>query len=279
MKILILGGTKFVGRHITEAALQRGHEVTLFNRGQTGPGLFSEVERLTGDRDGGLGSLKGRRWEAVIDVNGYLPRIVRDSAELLAEAVDRYAFISTISVFADFSQPGLDENSPVGRLDDWSVEEITGQTYGPLKARCEAIVEDLYPGRSVVIRPGLVVGPYDHTDRFTYWPWRFAQGGDVLAPGEPGHRVQFIDGRDLAAWTLGQVEAGATGVYNATGPDYPLTLGEVLEACREAGAGRGTAVWVSPDFLDQQGVEPWSELPLWVGTAEEEAGFARINCG
>lgn len=278
MKLLILGGTRFVGRHITEAALQRDHSVSLFNRGQTDPGLFPKAEALVGDRDGGLDPLQGREWDAVIDVNGYLPRLVRDSAELLSEAVGQYTFISTISVFADFSQSGLNESSPVARLEDESVEEIAGGTYGGLKALCEEVVEELYPSRALVVRPGLVAGPYDQTDRVTYWIWRMAQGGEALAPEAPNVPVQFIDARDLAAFTLDQVESGGTGVFNATGPAAePLTFGEMLDEFTAVGGVPTQAVWASEAFLVEQEVEGWSDMPLWI-PGDEDAGVLEIDC-
>jgi 2'-hydroxyisoflavone reductase len=277
MDILILGGTSFVGRHIAETALNRGHDLSLYTRGQTGPGLFPVARRLIGDRDGGLAALRGGRWDAAIDVNGFLPRLVGDSAAMLANAVDHYTFISTISVFADFSRPGMTEASPLGQLEDESVEEITGETYGPLKALCEGVVADYYPDRSLVVRPGLVAGPYDPTDRFTYWAWRLAGGGEVLAPEGPDIPVQLIDARDLAAWAVSMVESGGTGVFNATGPAYPLTFGEMLETCRGAGDSDVSITWASPAFLGEQGVEGWSDLPLWI-PGEEHAGLHRIDC-
>ncbi len=233
MKILILGGTLFAGRHLVEIALRRGIEVTIFHRGQTNPQLFPTVERLYGDRDGGLTALEGRRWDAVIDTSGYLPRVVRASADLLSEAVDHYTFISTISVYADTSQQGITETAPVGVLEDPTTEERTGETYGPLKALCEQEAEAALPGRVLTVRPGLIVGPYDPSDRFTYWPYRVAQGGEVLAPESPALPVQIIDVRDLAAWILDMVSAGRTGVYNATGAAGSLTLGAVLETSQE----------------------------------------------
>lgn len=275
--ILIIGGTVFLGRHIVEAALERGHEVAIFTRGVHNPDLFPQVERLRGDRDGQLDALHGRSWDAVIDTSGYLPRVVRASAELLARAVDLYAFISTISVFADTSKPGIDENSPVGWLEDETVEEITGETYGPLKALCESVVEEVYGPRALIIRPGLIVGPHDPTDRFTYWPRRVAQGGSILAPDRPEAPVQFIDVRDLAEWTIRMVEEGRTGVYNATGPDSTLTMGEVLETSRTVSGSNAEFEWVPEDFLLERNVAPWMELPLWVPATEEFEGFHRVN--
>lgn len=278
MKLLVLGGTVFLGRYIVTAALARGHEVTLFNRGQHNPELFPEVEKLRGNRDGDLEALRGRRWDAVIDTCGYVPRIVRTSAELLARSVEHYTFISSISIYADFSVPGLTEISPVGRLQDETIEELTGETYGPLKALCEQAVERAMPGRALIIRPGLIVGPHDPTDRFTYWPWRIAQGGEVLAPGSPSRPVQFIDARDLAEWIVRMIEAEKTGTYNATGPDYALTMGQLLETCRSVSRSDATFTWVDEKFLLDAGVQPWMEVPLWVPDTEEHRGFSAVNC-
>jgi 2'-hydroxyisoflavone reductase len=276
MKLLILGGTVFLGRHLVEAALARGHEVTLFNRGRTNPDLFPQVEQLRGDRDGDLAALRGRRWDAAIDTSGYVPRIVRASAALLAGAVERYTFISTISVYADFRSRGRGEDAPLGTLDDPTAEEVTGPAYGPLKALCERAAEEAMPGRVLVIRPGLLVGPHDPTDRFTYWPARVARGGDVLAPGRPDRPVQIIDVRDLAEWNIRMVEAGGTGVYNATGPADVLTMGRLLDTCR-AVSGDTRIVWVDEAFLLDRGVTPWTELPLWVPDTEDHAGFASVS--
>ena len=264
MKLLILGGTVFLGRHLVEAALAAGHEVTLFNRGQHGAQLFPQVEKLRGDRDGGLAALAGRRWDAAIDTCGYVPRLVRASAELLAGNVGHYTFISSISVYRDVDQAPVDESSPVGVLADERVEEITGETYGPLKALCEQAAEAAMPGRVLHVRPGLIVGPYDPTDRFTYWVWRAALGGAALAPGRPQRRVELIDGRDLAAWIVRMSAAQRSGVYNATGPNHELTMGETLEICRQASGSDARFPWVDEAFLLANGVAPWSELPLWL---------------
>lgn len=277
MKILIIGGTKFVGRHLVDAALAAGHEVTLFNRGQTNPSLFPDLETITGDREHDLEKLSGREWDVVIDVAGYLPRIVRLSAEALQGSVKRYVFISTISVFADNKTAGMDESYPVGKLEDESVEEITGETYGPLKALCEKTVQDIYGDRALIIRPGLVVGPYDPTDRFTYWPMRIQRGGDIVTPDDPDTPVQIIDGRDLAEFTIKLIEQEASGIYNATGPDAELTMGEMLNACRRVTGTVCNFHWASAEFLEEHGVQPWSDMPVWVPDTEENTGFSRID--
>lgn len=276
MKLLILGGTVFLGRHIVASARQRGHEITLFTRGERNPDLFPDVEKLRGNRDGNLAPLEGRRWDAVIDTSGYVPRVVRASAKLLRDAVGHYTFISSISVYAGFETPGMDETAPTGMLPDEGVEEITGETYGPLKALCERAVEEVMPGRALIIRPGLIVGPHDPTDRFTYWPRRVARGGEVLAPDRPDRETQFIDARDLADWTVRMLEAGATGVYNATGPAERLAMGHLLDVCNAAGGGSATFTWVPEHFLLDAGIGPWMELPLWVPESEG-AGFSSVS--
>jgi 2'-hydroxyisoflavone reductase len=276
MKILILGGTIFLGRALVDAALARGHEVTLFNRGQHHAELYPQVEKLRGDRDGGLSVLEGRRWDAAIDTSGYFPRLVRASAEMLKGTVDQYTFISTLSVFADFKTPHMDESAPVGKIADQSIEQITGESYGPLKALCEQAAEEAMPGRVLTIRPGLIVGPHDPSDRFTYWPVRIAQGGEVLAPGRPDSPVQIIDVRDLAEWNIHMVEARRTGLYNATGPNYVLTMHKILHESRSASGSDARFTWVSEKFLKAQGATPWTEVTLWI-PEEDGGGFATIN--
>ena len=268
MKLLVLGGTKFLGRHLVASALARGDEVTLFNRGQTNPDIFPEAERLRGRRDGGLEALRGRRWDAVVDTSGYVPRVVGASAELLADAVEFYVFTSSMSVYADAREPN-DEGSPLAALADESVEEVTGETYGALKALCERAVEELMPGRVLVARAGLIVGPFDPTGRFTYWTARVARGGEVLAPAPRERQVQFIDARDLSEWILRMADARAGGVFNACGPDYTLTMGRFLEGCREATGSDARFTWVGEQFLLEKGVQPWSELPLWIPESDE----------
>ncbi|HYM67977.1 MAG TPA: NAD-dependent epimerase/dehydratase family protein [bacterium] len=267
MDILILGGTRFVGRHLAEAALARGHRVTLFNRGTSDPHPAIDVESLRGDRDGGLAALRGRGWDAVIDTSGYVPRVVRASAELLAPRVGHYTFISTVSVYAPVTPgPLLDEQAALQTLEDEAREDHEDpKAYGGLKVLCERAVEDVMPGRVLIPRLSLVVGPLDPTDRFTYWPVRVARGGAVLAFDRPGRPiVPFIDARDAARWIVAGLEAGRTGTFNVGGRTG-TTIGEVLETCRiVGGAPDASFVWVSEAFLVENGVGPWLELPLWV---------------
>lgn len=264
MKILMLGGTRFLGRHIVEAALAQGHEVTLFNRGNTNPDLFPQVEKLVGDRDGGLDTLAGRRWDVAVDTCGYVPRLVKASAELLANTVEHYTFISSISAYADTTVYGMDESAELHTLADETVEEITGQTYGGLKVLCEKVAEKAMPGRVLHVRSGLIVGPHDPTDRFTYWPVRVAMGGEILAPSRPEMNIQIIDARDQAEWIIRMAEARTAGIYNVTGPDYPLTMGALLDACRQVSENDATLTWVPDDFLLEHDVKPFTELPLWI---------------
>ena len=270
MKILILGGTRFLGRALVDAALQRGHELTLFNRGQSNPDLYPQIKSLTGDRDGGLSALEGQSWDAVIDTCGYFPRVVHQSAEFLADKVKHYSFISTISVYADFSKPGLDEKAETGKLEDETIEEITGESYGPLKALCEQVIEEVFAGRSLNIRPGLIVGPYDISDRFTYWPVRVAKGGEVLAPGSAERLIQVIDVRDLAEWNIRLIEQNVSGTFNATGPDMPLSMGTFLDSCKNTAGSKTKFTWVSEKFLLENEVGPWIEMPVWMPSDSPE---------
>jgi 2'-hydroxyisoflavone reductase len=278
MRILLIGGTRFVGRHLVEAALERSHEVTLFNRGKSNPGLFPQLETILGDREQDVDKLKGRIWDVVIDVAGYIPRIVRLSAEVLEKSVSRYVFISSLSAYGDFKKVGIDESYPVGKLEDETIEEINGETYGPLKALCERAVQDIFGGeRTLIVRPGLIVGPHDPTDRFTYWPVRVARGGEVLAPQKPEAIIQVIDGRDLAEFIIRLVQENASGVYNATGPDYELTIGKLLEVSKQVSGSDANFHWGSLEFLKQNKVEPWSDMPAWIPDDEEGLGFSRID--
>jgi 2'-hydroxyisoflavone reductase len=282
LKLLILGGTRFIGLHMTALALERGHTLTFFNRGKTGTDRFPEVERIKGDRNGEIDGLRNRKWDAVIDNSGYVPRHVRLSAELLAPNVKQYVFTSSISVYPDFSAP-RDESSPVGKLADESVEKVDGETYGPLKALCEQAVTKALPGRAAVIRPGLIVGPDDNTDRFTYWPARAARGGEFIAPGAPGDPFQVIDVRDLAAFTLAVVENGVTGTYNAVSNVNEFKFGELTDACISAANKQARpalpprAIYLPAEFLEEQKVEPWSEMPVWLPAKGEEAAFASTS--
>lgn len=271
MKLLIIGGTRFLGRALVDEAIAANHDITLFNRGRSNPGLYHNVDQIHGDRDGGLEVLRGHQWDAVIDTCGYVPRIVRASAEFLASVVDHYTFISSLSVYAEPLPSGLDETGPVGTIEDETFEEITGETYGPLKALCEQAVTEAMSGRALNVRAGLIVGPHDLSDRFTYWPARVAQGGMILAPGTSEYGVQFIDVRDLARWLLAAVEARLTGPYNATGPSQPLPFGALLDACRSASNSNAQFIWVDEGFLQAQNVAPYTEMPLWV--PHEFGGF------
>jgi 2'-hydroxyisoflavone reductase len=279
MKLLILGGTLFLGRALVEAALARSHEVTVFHRGRHRKEPIPGVESLLGDRDGRLDALAGREWDAVVDTSGYVPRLVRASAELLAERVRRYVFVSSISVYADFSRP-TPEDAALATMPESEQEEVTGATYGPLKVLCEKAVAETLPERALIVRPGLIVGPHDPTNRFTYWTGRVARGGEVLAPGSPEAPVQFIDVRDLAEWLVRMIEREEVGTYNATGPDRLLTMADFLDGCRAASASDARFTWVSEQFLAEQGVAPWSELPLWLpASTGTHAWFSRTDIG
>jgi 2'-hydroxyisoflavone reductase len=274
MKLLVLGGTKFLGRHAVDAALAHGHDVTIFTRGKTNPDLFPEVENLQGDRDGGLDALRDGSWDGVVDTSGYVPRIVRQSAELLRDSVGRYVFVSSISVYDDFSSPPT-ETSPIAELEDPATEEVL-EHYGALKAACERVIEEVYGERSARVRAGLIVGPYDGTDRFTYWPRRIALGGKVLGPGDPAAPVQFIDVRDLAAWLVKLAFEGPGGTFNATGPAQQLTFEQLLDDMRETIRSDAEIVWLDGERVLEAGVQPWSELPLWL-PGNDYAGMARAD--
>ena len=272
MKILVLGGTQFLGKHIVLAALASGHEVTLFNRGKTNPELFGELEKLVGDRMAGdLSALEGRSWDAVIDPSGYVPRVVKDSAEQIN--ADHYTFISTLSIYSDAAALNQDESAPLATMDDPTIEEITGETYGPLKVLCEQAAEAARPERILHVRSGLIVGPDDHTDRFGYWPIRVARGGDVLAPGNEREPVQFIDVRDQAEWIIRSVEANLYGAFNIVGPRIPM--GDVLNTARTLSGSDARIHWLSEPFMQENEVAPWSDMPLYVPS--EMAGFHSFN--
>jgi 2'-hydroxyisoflavone reductase len=274
--ILILGGTGFLGPHVVTAALARGHKVTLFNRGKTRPALFPDVEKLHGDRDGKLDALKGRQWDAVVDPSGYVPRIVKMSAELLAPNVKQYIFISTVSVYAPGAPLGADETAATEAIADPTSEDIKGnnfRNYGALKALSEKAAEAAMPSRVTNVRPGLIIGPGDPTGRFTHWPWRMSEGGEVLCPGDGTTPVQYIDGRDLGEWLVHLVENNTVGTMNALGPDKRVTMKEAIAACNAAAGNKATPVWVDAKFLEKHEVAPWAEMPMWIPNEGEDAGF------
>src|SRR5216110_2746266 len=282
LRILILGGTGFTGPFQVRYALERGHKVTVFNRGKSHPGeLPKEVEQLIGDRNGQLDALRNRQWDVVIDDPTTLPAWVRDAAQILKGNVERYVFVSTVSVYADTSQ-GVDETAPLAKYEgpDPYKETLEAmkasgyKTYGPLKALSEKEAEKWFPEETLIIRPGLIVGPRDETDRFTYWPVRIERGGEVLAPGNPSDPVQFVDARDLAEWTIRMAENRETGTYNATGPVKPLGIGKMLDEIKGALHSDAKFAWLPAEFLKQQKVEAWSDMPVWAG---DELGMSRAN--
>src|SRR2546430_6659552 len=286
LKILILGGTGFTGPFQVKYALSRGHQVTVFNRGRTHPGeLPKEAEQLIGDLNGQLDALKGRKWDVVVDIPTTLPVWVRDAAQILKGNVDRYVFISTISVYSDNSKPGMDESGPLAEYKGADAMKETPDTlrasrfalYGPLKVLSEQEAEKWFPGKALIIRPGLIVGPGDESDRFTYWPVRLERGGEVLAPGDRTDPVQFIDARDLAEWTIRMVEQGTTGTFNATGPKSKLTMGKMLDDIKAATKSNATFTWADADFLRDQKVRAWSDMPTWVPPRGDSIGFSQIN--
>jgi 2'-hydroxyisoflavone reductase len=285
LRILILGGTGFTGPHQVRFALARGHKLTLFNRGTHDLQWPGQVEELTGDRNGNLDVLRGREWDVCIDNPTTLPVWVRDAGRVLRGKVGQYIFISTISVYADNATPDADESAPLAAYagKDAMAETIDtlradpGSLYGPLKALSEKEAEKQFPGKATIIRPGLIVGPGDPTDRFTYWPVRLARGGEVLAPGDGSDPVQFIDARDLAEWTIRMAEQRAFGTFNATGPDYPLSTAAMLHGIRATNDAGAKLTWVASDFLEAHEVHPWSDLPVWVPAQGDGAGFARRN--
>lgn len=285
MKLLILGGTRFLGRHLAQQALAAGHELTLLHRGRSGGGLFPEAEHLVADRDREgefAAALAGGGWDAVVDTSAYLPRQVQAAAAALAGRVGQYQLVSTISVYAGFDAAVTDETAPLQVLPDPQVQVVDGASYGGLKALCEAAAHEGFEDACLVSRPGLLVGPFDPTGRYTWWVQRFvrADSGDddeteVLAPGDPATPVQFIDARDAAAWMLHQAEAGHRGTYNLTGPESPATMGELLATARDTLAPASALLWVDEAFLLERGVKPWSELPVWLPLAQ--GGLHRID--
>ena len=279
----MLGGTGFLGPHFVEAARAKGHKLTLFNRGKTNPTRFSgeafkDVEQLHGDRKTDMKALQGkRRWDAVLDTSAYIPADVMRSTRLLAKRVDQYLLVSTISVYAKMDAPGQDESAPLATLADPNVTDVTGETYGGLKALCERAAEKEMPGRVTVVRPGLIVGPGDNTDRFTYWPARADRGGEILAPGSAADPTQFIDVRDLAAFLLHLLEQQGYGTFNADAPAGKLTMGELLAASQRAAGKPSTVTWIPADFLETHQVSAWQDMPVWIPPQGEYAGFGHLD--
>ena len=279
-RVLVLGGTGFIGPHIVRAALAAGHEVSIFNRGKTNPDLFPGVENLVGDRDGDLESLKGKSWDVVIDNSGYVPRHVRDSVQLLKNAADHYLFTSTAGIYqavVDGSWPEgeVTEDAPAAALPEPGSEEV-GKYYGQLKALCEAEVREAFPGRCTITRPGLIVGPGDTTDRYTYYPARMDRGGEMLAFGSPEDPVQYIDARDLAAFSLHCCEQRTSGTFHLVGPDAVMTMGEMLNGIRQGIGADVQFTWVDAAFLAEMGVEEGSVMP-WISPIGQLSGIARLS--
>lgn len=275
MKVLVIGGTLFLGRHLVDAALAAGHEVTLFNRGKTNPDLYPHVETIQGDRETDLAMLDGRKWDAVIDTCGYLPGVVGASCRKLRDAAGHYTFISSISVYAHPIAPGSDEAAPAQKLDESLAHEFKPEHYGGLKLLCEREVETAFPARCLIVRSGLLAGPHDPTGRLAYWIRRIAEGGEVLAPGDPNGPVQMIDARDMAEWVLQMAAAGRDGVFNVTGPAQPLTMRRTLEEIVRVTGSEARLVWAPEPFLLERGISPWTELPLWIHA--ERSGMLNVG--
>ena len=271
MHLLVLGGTRFVGRHIVEAARANGHDVAAFHRGRSGRGMWPDVEDIIGDRETDLpDALEDRRFDAVIDTSAYVPRVVRAALEATRDRAGFYAFVSTISVYASFEEPHQNEEAPLAEIADPTSEEVTGETYGALKALCEREVQRDRPN-ALIVRPGIVVGPHDHTDRFTYWVDRIARGGEVACPAPKDQPVQFIDGRDLGSWIVRTVEAQTHGVFNAVGPRAPITLERWFETIRDVTGSDAEFAWIDEDSIRRAGLE--EKMPLWVPPSEPEWRF------
>ena len=271
MRILIIGGTAFVGRHIAQAAIDSGHDVTLFHRGRTGPDLFSQATHLTGDRNDDLSALRDGQWAATVDVSAYLPRQVRSLAQALDGRGGHQLFISTASVYRTPVAPGFDESAPLVELDDPDTEQITAQTYGGLKVLCERAAAELHGPGTTIIRPTYVIGPYDHSYRFTWWVERIARGGEVLAPGDPQDPIQVIDARDMGAWAVELLEQAVAGTFHAVSPAPPYGFGDMLEAIAARIAPAGTTLtWVGKDYLLAEGVDD-ADLPIWPGADSESS--------
>lgn len=276
-RLLVLGGTGFIGPHMVREMLRRGHEVTLFNRGRTNSELFPDLELIVGDRNNGLDGLKGHSWDAVVDNSGYVPRHVRDSAQLIADVVSHYVYVSTISVYADFANP-IDEGSPLATMEDESVEEVTGETYGPMKALCErAAAEEVGEDRLTILRPTYICGPGDRTDRYTYWPVRTMRGGEMLWPGTPDDPIQIIDVRDLANFTVDCIDKQIKGTFNTVTPAGTFSMGDLLDDCVAVTAADMTPVWVSKEFIAEQALADTPALPIWAPPGGEYDGIVKVD--
>lgn len=277
MKILVLGGTGYIGPHMVRELLRRGHEVTLFNRGKRNADLFPDVETLVGDRDRQLEALRGRQWDAVVDNSGYVPRMVRESADLLKSAVPHYLFISSISAYAKFDQE-LDENSPLGTMPDETVEDVTGETYGPMKVLCEKAVTEVYgAANTTILRPTYICGPGDHTDRFSYWVVRASKGGEMLWPGSSTDALQIIDPRDLALFVADCLEQRINGIYNTVTPKGGYTMGRLLQDTQAVAPSAVTPIWMDLEFIEQNKLLESNSLPTWAPAGSEEGKWAYVS--
>lgn len=290
LKILILGGTGFIGPHMVHEVLRRGHEVTLFNRGKTNRTMFPDLELLIGDRDNGLDALVGRKWDAVVDNSGYVPRHVADSARLLTSAVPHYIYVSSVAAYAamsgnltaadyhDVDMPNTEYDSPLVTMPDETVEKVTSETYGPLKVLCEraataAIGED----RITILRPTWVAGPGDNSDRFTYWPVRAERGGEMLVPGTPADRIQIVDVRDMANFVVDSLEKRITGIYNMVNPPGTYSMGQLMADCQAMTAADVDMTWVDLPFIEAHGLYASGELPIWAPVSGDTRSDAIVN--
>ena len=278
LRILILGGTGFIGPFQVRYALERGHSVTLFNRGRSNPGLFPDIETLIGDRNGQLDALSGRSWDVVIDNSRSNPDWVRMSAEFLKDSVDRYFYVSSRSVYSDTSRIPMTSDAPTFTYETAGVPRGSDRLpYGLAKALSEREAQRVFGDRANIVRPGLIIGPQDQTDRFTYWPVRIHRGGEVLAPGDPSDPVQIIDVRDFTEWMIRMAETGHTGVYNGVGPATPRPMAELLYGIRAVTTAETTFTWVNHDFLSRIGIRPYSDMPVWMPPIDGREGFARFD--
>lgn len=290
MKILIIGGTKFVGRHLIRAAVDNGHDVTIFHRGRNAPSDLPKVNEILGDRNHDLDKLSNTNWDAVIDTCGYLPQQVVDSCEALKNSTGLYVYISSISAYAGFSEPDFDETAPLASLSPKQEAALRkfdltadinayglGEMYGGLKALCEEAVTRVFPQNSLIIRPGLIVGEYDWTDRFTYWVMRVAEGGDIFAPGSADSHAQFIDAVDIAEWMIRLVENSETGTFNAAGKPYSVKFGAMLSEMKSALGSDARFVWGDDDFMSRHDVAPWTDMPVYLPDTDETKGFSTAN--